>query len=142
MKNFGFGLLCSLVFVVMYGVLRDLSIGVQNSTSISLVTSGIFAISSLYTLKVISHPRSIKNEFVKSLFNGAFHSLNVVWLSNAFTDIAKISIAGNNYAEGQFGDKTHVDWLFVNLSGLLISLVVFHLIFRFISSFNHDEASD
>jgi hypothetical protein len=134
MKNIGFGFLCLLVFVGMYGTLRDSSIDVQQSTAISVATSLSVALISIYTLKIISQPRSFKNGYVKTLFNGCFHTITMMLFFSVFKDLALIFISGNRYADGNFGDRTYLDWIFVNLSGVLVSLVVFHIIYRILLS--------
>jgi len=134
MKNIGFGFLCLLVFVGMYGALRELSIDVQQSMVLSAATSAAVALISIYTLKIISQPRPFRNEYLKTLFNGFFHTINMIFLFGVFKDSALIFISGNRYAEGNFGDRTYLDWIFVNLSGVLFSLVVFHIIYRLLLS--------
>lgn len=130
MRNFGFGFLCLLFFVSMYGALRDLSVDVQRSMTFAVATSATWAFISIYSLKVISHPQTFKNQYIETLFNGSFHTINIVWISSIFRDSAAVIISGNHYAEGNFGDKTYVDWIFISLSGILISLIVFHIVFR------------
>jgi hypothetical protein len=134
MRNIGFGFLCLLVFVGMYGAVRELSIDVQQSMALSAATSAAVALISIYALKIISQPGSFKNEYIKTLFNGSFHTINMIFLSNVFKDSALIFISGNRYAEGNFGDRTYLDWIFVNLSGVLFCLVVFHVIYRLLLS--------
>ncbi len=139
MKNIGFGFLCFLVFVGMYGTLRELSIDVEKSAVLSVATSVVFALMSIYALKMISQPGSFKNEYIKLLFNGSFHSMNMIFLPSVFSDTARIFISGNHYAEGNFGYKTYLDWIFVNLSGVFVFLIVFHIIYRLLLSVKADS---
>lgn len=134
MKKFGFGFLCILFFVSVYGGLRDLSVDIQKSTTFSAAAAVAYGFISLYALRIISQPGVFKNEYAKSFFNGAFHTINMIFLSSVFRDYATILISGNRYAEGNFGDKTYLDWIFVNLSGILLSLVVFHIAYRVLLS--------